>query len=130
MTRAVIVRSAAEAEISAAALWYEGQSQGLGVQFLDSVQDAIHRASILPRAQLLLRRKPETRRVLTTGFPYRIFFVVEPDRLVVVRVLHGARQQEPWNGTVSEPATSLGEARTAGVSASVNTPVGPPNFGL
>lgn len=74
MTRTVIVRSTAEADIAAAALWYEGQSQGLSAQFLDSIQDAIHRANLLPRAHLLLRRKPEIRRVLTSGFPYRIYF--------------------------------------------------------
>jgi plasmid stabilization system protein ParE len=91
MNRPVIVRSSAEADIAAAAVWYENQAQGLGTRFLDAVQDAIHRATVLPRAHLLLRRKPEVRRVLTTGFPYRIFFIVEPDRLVVLRVLHGSR---------------------------------------
>ena len=130
MTHTVIVCSAAEADIAAATLWYERQSEGLGAQFLDSIQDAIHRANLLPRAHLLLRRKPEIRRILTTGFPYRIFFIVEHDRLVVIRVLHGARQLEPWNGTVSEPATNLSEARTAGVSAPANTPIASPSLGL
>lgn len=103
MSRQVIVRSAAEADTAAAALWYEQQAQGLGGRFLDSVQDALRRATILPRAHLLLRRRPEVRRVLTTGFPYRVFFIVEPERLIVLRVLHGARHEEPWTGAVSEP---------------------------
>jgi len=50
MNRPVIVRSSAEADIAAAAVWYENQAQGLGTRFLDAVQDAIHRATVLPRA--------------------------------------------------------------------------------
>ena len=106
MKRPVVVRSTAEADITSAALWYEQQSTGLGGRFLDSVSDAIHRASLLPQAHLLLRRKPEVRRILVTGFPFRIFFVVEPDRIVVIRVLHGARHEEPWTGVVSEPSVA------------------------
>ncbi|MFT3830768.1 MAG: type II toxin-antitoxin system RelE/ParE family toxin [Opitutaceae bacterium] len=64
----------------------------------------MHRAGLLPRAHLLLRRTPEIRRVHTAGFPYRLFFIVETDRVVVIRVLHGTRHEEPLTGAVSEPA--------------------------
>ena len=104
MSRQVIVRRTAEADIATATLWHERQAQDLGARFLDAVQNAIHRANLLPRMHLLPRGKPEIRRMLTTGFPYRVFFIVEPERLVVIRVLHGARHEEPWIGAVSEPA--------------------------
>ena len=106
MKRQLLVRSAAEADIAAAALWYEQQTRGLGESLLLVVGDAIRRAEMLPRAHLLLRRQPEVRRVLTAGFPYRVFFIVEPERLIVFRVLHGARGENPWTGAVSEPPTN------------------------
>jgi hypothetical protein len=37
------------------------------------------------------RRRPEIRRVLVRRFPYRVFFFLLPDAIVVFRVLHGAR---------------------------------------
>lgn len=36
------------------------------------------------------------RRVLVERFPYCIFYVVEPERLVVLAVLHVARDPDLW----------------------------------
>ena len=36
------------------------------------------------------------RRVLTRRFPYAIYFSIEADAVVVLAVLHGARDPEEW----------------------------------
>jgi plasmid stabilization system protein ParE len=36
------------------------------------------------------------RRVLTRRFPYRIFYVVRPDAIVVFAVLHAAQDEDNW----------------------------------
>jgi toxin ParE1/3/4 len=100
MTRRLIIRGEAEADIADAAIRYDNQRPGLGGEFLAEVEAAIGNALANPRQFRRLRRKPEVRRVLTTRFPYRIFFVLRPDAVVVFRVLHGARHDRDWKRNV------------------------------
>jgi toxin ParE1/3/4 len=102
MTRRLIIRIQAEADITDAAIRYENQRPGLGVEFLAEVEAALGKALGNPRQFRRLRRKPEVRRVLTTRFPYRIFFVLRPDAVVVLRVLHGARHDREWRQSITE----------------------------
>ena len=60
----------------------------------------MQRAAANPRQYTCLRRKPEVRRILTERFPYRIFYVVRPDAIVVFRVLHTARHGREWEVTI------------------------------
>ncbi len=96
MTHRLIIRLEAEVDITDAAIWYQNQRSGLGEQFIAEVHAAMERAVANPRQFPRLRRKPEVRRVLVKRFPYRIFFVLRPDALVVFRVLHGARGDREW----------------------------------
>ena len=43
-----------------------------------------------------MRRNPLVRRVLTRRFPYRVFFIVRPDAIVVFAVVHAARHDRVW----------------------------------
>ena len=96
MSRRIIIRAEAEADISAAAIWYQKQQSGLGDEFLIGIQTAIESAAANPRQYPRLRRKPEVRRVMAKRFPYRLFFVLRPDAIVVFRVLHSARHDREW----------------------------------
>jgi plasmid stabilization system protein ParE len=96
MIRRLIIRAEAEADISEAALWYQARRAGLGEEFITEVHAAIESAAANPRKYRRLRRRPEVRRVLTRRFPYRVFFVLRPDAIVVFRVLHGARHEREW----------------------------------
>jgi toxin ParE1/3/4 len=101
MSRRVIVRSEAETDITETAAWYEGREPSLGFEFLIEVQTAISRAQRDPDAFLCLRKDPEVRRVLTKRFPYRLFFIVRPDAIVVFAVLHAARHDRNWKRRLS-----------------------------
>jgi toxin ParE1/3/4 len=100
MIRRLIIRGEAEADISKAALWYQDQRAGLGEEFIAEVHAAIASAAVNPRKYRRLRRRPEVRRVLIRRFPYRLFFVLRPDAVVVFRVLHGARHEREWKTTI------------------------------
>jgi plasmid stabilization system protein ParE len=100
MTRQLIIRAEAEADISQAAIWYHKQVPQLGEQFIAEVRMAIERAVANPRQYRRLRRRPEIRRVLLRRFPYRVFFMLEPESIVVFRVLHGARADRHWRGAI------------------------------
>ena len=96
MNRRLIVRPEAEADISDAAVWYDGRTRGLGLELISEVQSAIARAIKNPESFTRVRLNPLVRRVLTRRFPYRVFFIVRPDALVVFAVLHAARHDRIW----------------------------------
>jgi plasmid stabilization system protein ParE len=58
----------------------------------------------LDAALLAIEKRPlayqevegEVRRALTRRFPYGVFCVVEPQRIVVLAVLHTARDPQVW----------------------------------
>jgi plasmid stabilization system protein ParE len=96
MSRRLIVRDEAEADITEAALWYDEREAGLGLELTLEVRAAIRRAVENPLHHLLLRKRPEVRRILARRFPYRIFFVVRDDAIVVFAVIHAARHDRRW----------------------------------
>lgn len=96
MSRRLIVRAEAEADLTEAVLWYDEREAGLGLELTLEVRAAIGRAVENPPHHLLLRHRPEVRRVLARRFPYRIFFIVREDAIVVFAVLHAARHDRHW----------------------------------
>ena len=96
MNRRLIVRPEAEADITNGAVWYESQESGLGLELISEVQSAIARVLKYPESFTRVRRNPTVRRVLTRRFPYRIFFIVQPDAIVVFAVLHAAQHDQNW----------------------------------
>jgi toxin ParE1/3/4 len=96
MSRRLIVRPEAEVDIADAAAWYDSREPGLGLEFLAEVRSAIGRALQSPESFMCVRRNPTVRRILTRRFPYRVFFIVRPDAIVIFCVLHAARHDRVW----------------------------------
>lgn len=96
MSRRLIIRPEAEADIGDGAIWYESREPGLGLELISEVRSAISRALESPESFTRVRRKPVVRRVLTRRFPYRVFFIVRPDAIVVFAVIHAARHDRVW----------------------------------
>jgi plasmid stabilization system protein ParE len=73
----IVLRPAAAADIESAMLWYEGQSPGLGADFLTAVDAALHRIRRHPAIFAKIHR--DARRVLIHKYPYMIVYRVYPD---------------------------------------------------
>ena len=95
MNRRLIVRPEAEADILKAALWYEEEA-GLGLELSAEIRAAIDRAVENPLAYLRLRERPHVRRVVIHRFPYRVFYIVRDDAIIVFAVLHTSRHERQW----------------------------------
>ena len=107
MTYPLIIQPLAEEDMTQAARWYDERRPGLGEEFLAEVHAALERVAANPRQFACLRRKPDVRRVLTSRFPYRVFFVLRPEAVVVFRVLHGARHDRHWKRNIpADPDTN------------------------
>src|ERR1700752_5332539 len=96
MNRRLIVRTEAEADIADAAAWDETREPDLRFAFFSELHSAIARALHRPESFTRVRRNPTVRRVLTRRFPYRVFFIVRPDAIIVFAVLHVARHDRVW----------------------------------
>jgi len=92
--RDLLVRPDAETDLAAARDWYEERMSGLGEEFILAV-DALF-ASIQASPDVYPIVHKNVRRGLTRRFPYGAFFVVEESRIVVLGVLHQARNPASW----------------------------------
>lgn len=96
MRRRLIIRPEAESDLTEAAVWYEAREQDLGLDLIAEIHAAIKRAVDDPLGYLRVRKSPDVRRILVRRFPYRIFYIVLADAIVVLAVLHAARHERHW----------------------------------
>ena len=94
MPHELIVRPEAEAELADAYAWYEQRVQGLGDQFILSV-DAVFQAVIRGPQQYPQVFKT-VRRALLHRFPYAVLFVETESRITVLAVFHAKRNPKRW----------------------------------
>jgi plasmid stabilization system protein ParE len=92
--RSVEFHPDAQAELILAAQFYEGQTGGLGLDFLFTVQRTYERLVDSPRTGTPLGRR--LRRVLVPKFPYGLLYRVEPARIYIVAVMHLHRRPGYW----------------------------------
>jgi toxin ParE1/3/4 len=92
------IDSEADAELQAAAQWYEDRVSGLGERFLNEALAAIteiekhsHRFSRVP-----YRTKAEVRQVLLDHFPYHLIYEVRENECIILAVAHAARRPGYW----------------------------------
>lgn len=92
MTWLLLVRPEAERDLAQARDWYDRKVAGLGDEFLDEIAGAMRELAHnpqLPRLYFL-----NFRRVLLRRFPYKLFYQVIGDRVIIFRVIH-AKQDHP-----------------------------------
>ena len=96
MTLALVFRPVAQAEIDAAAAWYEGQKPGLGEDFVAEVQQVLNTMANHPERYPVA--DGDVREAPVSSFPYCVYYRVKPDRVVVVAVFHTSRDPSIWQG--------------------------------
>lgn len=84
----------ADAEYADAALRYAGIDPELGRRFYEDVEATIRQIRRYPAH--FRRIAPEIRRALCRRFPYAVVFTEEPDRILILAVMHGRRRPEYW----------------------------------
>lgn len=89
----------ADAELTAAARWYENQQPGLGLDFLEAAENTVrkildgpHVAPAFPGCQ----GEPVVRARNFTRFPYRALYYVTDEELTVFAFSHHRRDPNYW----------------------------------
>jgi plasmid stabilization system protein ParE len=90
----VVLDQAAAAELRDAALFYEDSREGLGQEFLNSVEAAL--ASIVRHPALWRRLRGRFHRCLVHRFPYGVIYTVEGPTIYVAAVMHVKRKPGYW----------------------------------
>src|SRR3990167_6060714 len=88
----VIVRPEAEDDLKATFSWYEDKRIGLGYDFLLQVDAGINFINRNPEIHPIEYRG--ARKHLIKRFPYKIIYLVEEERIIVLAVLHGKRSPD------------------------------------
>ena len=89
MNRIVTIRPKAKADLRRAHDWYEERCAGLGDEFLADHAEALLRLESNPELFPIYYR--DFHRVLTHRFPYKIFFRIVGQEIIIFRILHGAQ---------------------------------------
>jgi toxin ParE1/3/4 len=90
----VIIRPNAEADLHEARLWYNSRRSGLGDELLNEVGQAVHFLAEYPEQRPIYYN--DFRRLMTRRFPYKLFYRVEGDQVVVFRILHAKRDHQRY----------------------------------
>lgn len=93
MTLPVVYRQRVQHDLAGAFDWYELQGLGTGDHFL-AVQTALHAIGQYP--EMFAAVHGEVRRAIVSRFPLAVFYTIEPQRVVVLRVLHTSRNPALW----------------------------------
>jgi plasmid stabilization system protein ParE len=90
--------AAVELDVEAAFEWYEAEEPNLGFEFLEQLRTAYQHIREHPLAYQELRSG--IRRALIRQFPYAIYFAIESETIIILAVLHTARDPEEWQHRV------------------------------
>ncbi len=88
------VRPEAELDAFEAALWYEGEREGLGAVFLQGLRKVFARIEHGPLQFPLITA--DIRRAILSHFPFGVFFFADRDTSTVVAVMHLHRHPSSW----------------------------------
>lgn len=94
MTARLVVRVAAEADITGAVLWYEQRASGLGQEFLRAVDITLGEIAEMPERFPLVH--DEARRALLRRLPYAVYFVATAEVISIVACMHARRDPLRW----------------------------------
>jgi plasmid stabilization system protein ParE len=86
--------AAVEFDVESAFQWYETEEPGLGFDFLRQLRTCYERLLHTPYAYQELRSG--VRRALTKQFPYAVYFSIEGDTVLILAVVHTARDPAEW----------------------------------
>jgi toxin ParE1/3/4 len=100
MSRRVRVLPAAEADLTAAADWYESERAGLADELLRDARSAFERLAVGDHGTPVPRAATDARRVALTRFPLWVVFVERDGEVVVVALAHERRRPDFWGARI------------------------------
>lgn len=92
----IIIKPEAEFDATIAAIWYNKKRDGLGNEFLLSLDAIFNTIGRNPNQFQIIHNN--IRRALTARFPFGVFFIVENKTIYVLAVLHTSKNPTELRG--------------------------------
>ncbi len=94
MITTLLFAPAVETDVADAALWYESQRVGLGLELVQALDDTLEKIRLTPNAGSPWH---EYRRRIVRRFPYIVFYkVLGPAQIEITAVAHMSRRPGYW----------------------------------
>lgn len=90
----------ASAELGEAAVWYEQRRDGLGIEFLEAIDNALEFIARFPQAGAVVPGVPlelPVRRVPVRRFPFHVIYLEMSDAIRVLAFAHDRRSPGYWH---------------------------------
>jgi toxin ParE1/3/4 len=94
MSLAISFRRIAQAEFDEAADWYERKQKGRGILFIAEIRNVIDGIRANPETHPVVHG--EIREAAVKGYPYSVYYRVEPDQVTVLAIFHQSRDPVIW----------------------------------
>ncbi len=88
----------ADHEMFEAARYYQSLSSGLGDDYLDEVERAVHSIETSPQTWPVL--EGDFRRRLVRRFPFGVIYRIEPDKILIIAVAHLRKKPGYWENRI------------------------------
>jgi toxin ParE1/3/4 len=82
------------AEYTEAVQYYTQQRTEVAQAFINAVEDAVYRVREAPTHYATIDE--DVRRCMTHKFPYGILYIIEPDYILILAVMHCSREPRYW----------------------------------
>jgi plasmid stabilization system protein ParE len=86
----VIVSPEAEDDLKKTFFWYEDKRPGLGYDFLLQIDAGINYLNRNPK--IYPTEFKGTRKHIIKRFPYKIIYLIEEEKIIIIAVIHGRRR--------------------------------------
>lgn len=87
------------AEYEAAAAYYAGHDPDLQLRFIEAIESAIDQILESPTRWRVIDE--DIRRYVAHVFPYGILYMIEPEFVLIVAVMHFSREPGYWKERIS-----------------------------
>ena len=91
---AIIFKSAAEEDLHGIFNWYEEHREGLGYEFLFSLDECVK--SIQSNPFFSFNITDNVRRATLSRFPYSVYYTIENETVYIHVIMHQFRDPEKW----------------------------------
>ena len=87
-------------EMIEAALYYQSQAFGLGMDYLSEVDHAVHSIETSPHTWPIIHG--DLRRRLIRRFPYGVLYRIEPEEILIVAIAHLRKKPGYWKKRIGK----------------------------
>lgn len=96
----VVIKPEAERDLADAAIWYQGEADGLGIAFVGEIDATLSRFAARPA--LYPRVRGNVRRALVRRFPFAVCALGSDGQLTVYAAIHQSRDPALWKSRLDD----------------------------